>query len=255
MSEHFEKTKMAVEELCSFRKEIFDRTRAWHNSCADKIDTKEFGEMTDAIKDLAETEKLLWEACYFKQVSEAMEKAEHEGSEEGMEGRYGYNHMHYPSSGRFASKGHGSYMGYAPMMEPEMWARRAMERFGYPMVDRFPYDGKEMDGERTHHSGMGDVRTGYGVNGTPWHVQGEQADKYGYRGDNEYGRAYNMYREHRRHYTETKDPSDREQMSRHAEEHLRKTLETLRDIWVDVDPNMRKKMKTDLQGLVGEMNV
>lgn len=252
MSEHFEDIKLASKELCAFRKEIFDRTRAWHNSCADKIDTKEFGEMTDVIKDLAETEKLLWEAYYFKQVSEAMEKAEHEGDEEGMEGRYGYNHMHYPSSGRFASRGHGTYMGYAPMMEPEMWAERAAERFGYP---RARHDGRSMTMQGMYHSGDGDVRTGYGVNGTPWHVQGEQADKYGYSGDMEYGRSYNKYREHRRHYTETKDPAEKEQMSHHAEEHLRKTIETLRDIWGDVDPSMRKKMKTDLQGLVGEMNV
>lgn len=249
MSDHIAETKSAVKEVCAFKKSIFDKTKAWYESGSNNVDTKEFGDTIDAVKDLAEIEKLCWEACYFRAVVEAMEKAEKEEGEDDGDDRYGYNHNRYPSSGRFASKGHGKFMGYVPMMEPEMWARRAMERFGYPMDREF------YGPEATHHSGMGDVKTGYGVNGTPYHAQGEQADKYGYRGDPEYGRSYNMYREHRRHYTETKDPSDRAQMSHHAEEHLRKTLETLRDIWADVDPEMRKKMKTDLQGLVGEMNV
>lgn len=241
MSEYISDTIQAAKEVCEFRKHIFDKVKAWHNSCADNIDASEFGDMIDVVKDLADTEKLCWEAAYFRSVVEAMANNDDENEDADM--RYGYNHNHYRSSGRFASKGHGTYMGYSPMMEPEMWMRLAKERFGY-----------STDPERTHHSGMGDVRTGVGMNGMPYHIQGETPDKYGYRSDPEYGRAYNMYREHRRHYTETKDQADRDQMSRHAEEHLHKSIETIRDIWADVDPAMRKKMKTELQGLVGEMN-
>ena len=260
MTEHLEKTKLAVDEICEFKKQIFEKTKAWHNSCADNIDAKEFGEMIDVIKDLAETEKLCWEAAYYKAVTMAMAEGEEDLPEELR--RAGYNHNHYRSSGRFASAGHGTRMGY-PMLEPEMWRYVAPERFGYPM--RTTHEGG--------HSGWGNVETGYGENGMPGYTPGSKgtsrggsmmpgssgtvygsSGSYGYPHDPEYGRAYNQYRESRRHYTETKDYDHKKEMDHHAEEHLKHSIHTLREIWKDVDPEMRKKMKTDLQGLVGELN-
>lgn len=112
------------------------------------VNTKEFGEVVDMIKDLAEAE-------YKARISKAMEKAEDEeeaeekymmkrfkeeyGDEEG-ERRY-YDDYRYKRSGRFAPKGRGSYMprrGYDEPpyyhMSPEMY--REHEPEWYRDMDR-----------------------------------------------------------------------------------------------------------------------
>lgn len=222
MHDKIEKMKQETCEIEEFKKKLFDKTKAWFESTdVSQIDTKELGECVDMVKDLAETNKECWEALYYCAVVKAMQE-KHEEEEE-ME-RYGYNPNHYPSSGRFASAGHGTRYGY-PMMEPEMWARRASERFGY---------------HDEPHTGMGDIRSGHGMNGMP--------------SESEYGHSYDQYRESRRHYTETKDPAHKKEMDKHAEEHFEKTIKTFREIWADVDPSLRTKMKTELTTLIHELN-
>lgn len=238
MSQHIEELESELRELRDFKKSIFEKTKAWYNSCGDKIDIDEFGDTIDVIKDLAETEEKCAKARYYLSIVKAMEDAEKE--EEEFESRFGYNHNRYPSSGRFASAGHGVRMGY-PHLPAEMWDRRMMERYGYPVY----YDGEE-------HSGLGNVRTGYGENGMPMRSEHhETMDPE----TEEYGRHYSRYRQARRHYTETKDAHDKTEMDKHAMEHFGKALRTFREIWGDVQPDMRKKMKMDLEKLVGEMNV
>lgn len=73
----------------------------------DELDTADVGEVTDMIKDLSESVKECWEACYYKSIVEAMEKAD-EG-----EGRMGYDDWRY-ASGRFATTGRGTRSGYMP---------------------------------------------------------------------------------------------------------------------------------------------
>lgn len=73
----------------------------------DELDTAEVGEVTDMIKDLSEAVEECWEACYYKEIVEAMEKAE-DG-----EGRMGYDDWRY-ASGRFAPTGRGTRSGYMP---------------------------------------------------------------------------------------------------------------------------------------------
>lgn len=89
------------------------------------VNTKEFGEVTDMIKDLSEAE-------YKARISKAMEKAEEDdeaeekymmkrfkeeyGDEEG-ERRY-YDDYRYKRTGRFAPKGRGSYVPRRSYEEP-----------------------------------------------------------------------------------------------------------------------------------------
>lgn len=150
-------------------------------------------------------------------MEEAHEEDERE--EEEMR-RMGYNPNHYRSSGRFASTGHGTRYGY-PMWEEDMW----------PRVDRV----------RGYHDGDGSIETGYGRNAMP------ESD--------EYGRAYGRYKEARRHYTETKDEHEKSEMKKHAEDHFNKSVKTLHEIWKDVDPSLRSKMKTDLTALINEIQI
>ena len=74
----------------------------------ENIDTKELGEAIDMIKDLYEAKKEMYEACYYKQIMEAMEEHDFEDEEEIMdEGRRGYRGQPRSQSGRFMSRGDG----------------------------------------------------------------------------------------------------------------------------------------------------
>lgn len=79
--------------------------------------------------------------------------------------------------------------------------------------------------------------------------------KSGYDGDmdDRYGRPYNEYKEAKRHYTETKSATDKEEMDRHANEHVMDTIATVREIYKTADPELRTRIKGDLTKLVGEM--
>ena len=91
----------------------------------DRADMKEIGEITDAVKDLAEAEKACWEAEYYRSVSEAMGSQGYMpegmgytdgrgGTTTGMTGgstRSGYR----DSRGRYARRGYS--MGYHDEIE------------------------------------------------------------------------------------------------------------------------------------------
>lgn len=142
--------------------------------------------------------------------------------EEGDEPRYGYN-SYRNQNGRFASKGRGtntSMMGYKPYMDQE------------PYIDAYIHDPNFKE----------NMRFGY----TDWKPM---------MGDERYGRAYNDYKEAKRHYTETKSQTDKDNMQLHASEHLNDTLTTLRDIWSGADPELKKRMRSDLMNLTAEMTV
>ena len=72
--------------------------------------------------------------------------------------------------------------------------------------------------------------------------------------DPHYSRAVNQYKSARRHYSETHSQMDKEEMNRHANEHIADTIQTIKEMWEDADPTLRKKMKADLTSLVGTMN-
>ena len=48
---------------------------------------------------------------------------------------------------------------------------------------------------------------------------------------------------------------DKEEMNRHAREHIANTLESIRTIWSSSDPELKKRMKADLTVIVGELTV
>lgn len=68
-----------------------------------------------------------------------------------------------------------------------------------------------------------------------------------------YGQAYNDYQSAKRHYTTTNSQTDRDEMIRHANEHIADTMETVREIYKSSDPDLKKRIKTDLTKLIGEM--
>lgn len=215
------KTKEAVERICELEKKLLCTAEAVCAGGLENVDTCEFGQLIDMIKDLADAKKNCWKGAYYKCLAE--EKHEEKEKMESGEmpwymrlfagGPAGYDNWRY-SSGRFAPTGRGHYAGYTP--DPMGRATTTTD---------FNWGNDRM--------GMGDGmmhRSGYMV-------------------------PYDKYQDARRHYTETRSPEDKSKMDGFAMEHMTDTIETVKDIWQDADPSLRKKMKADLSALIGEMTV
>ena len=69
-----------------------------------------------------------------------------------------------------------------------------------------------------------------------------------------HGKSYANYKRARRHYTETHSDHDKDVMNANANSHMANVLSTIREMWVDADPTLRTRMKTDLTNLMAEMN-
>lgn len=205
-----------------------------------QMDTKEAGEIIDMIKDLSEAERNCYEVGYYESVIKAMEEGEQ--SPRYGEDRMGYNNRRY-SDGRYAPKGRGHISGYNPLMRDWPYIQEDL-RMGYmPGYDVYGYS--QMN------------RGGGSSNGSTGNSQGGGSSNGGSRGysDDRYGKAYRDYQDSRRFYHESKSDTDRKQMETHANEHLSDTVATLRDIWKDAEPELRKRMKHDLTKLNEEMSV
>lgn len=73
------------------------------------------------------------------------------------------------------------------------------------------------------------------------------------RNDSMMDRPYDQYMESRRHYHETKSPEDKKEMEHHAKEHVEEVEDSLRDIWEESTPELRKEMKRNLTNLVNSL--
>lgn len=211
-----------VEEMsCS----LICKLKAEFDKGLDCVNTAEAGEVTDMIKDLAETKRNLCEAMYYESVIEAMDGVD--------EDRYGYNPNRY-ASGRYAPTGRGR-KGYRmrPYLDQE------------PYIDNYLKNPNEI---------RDNIRMGYDAGGrSGMHMQDSyrRMDNW----DDRYGKAYNEYKNSRRYYTETKSPTDKHEMETHATEHIMDTVATVKEIYKSSDPELRKKIKEDITKLVGEMSV
>lgn len=227
--------EMHMEEISSMKKQLVDCLKSEFSKGMECIDAKEAGEVTDMIKDLAEAERNCYEACYYKSIVEAMDDVQND--------RFGYNPNRY-STGRYAPTGRG-VRGYRPYEDLDMidaWAKDLDDmgtryRMGYNAGGRSGV--KMSDGTRSGGDSMID----------PDMYQ----EHYGR--DSRYGDAYNKYRSSRKHYTETKSAADKMEMDEHANEHINDTIATMKEIYKSADPDMRKRMKENIQKLVSEMIV
>jgi len=210
--------KMKEKLMEGFKSEV--EAKGFYN-----MDIHEAGQVVDMIKDLAEAEEKCVKACYYATIIKAMEEAEEHDDD-----RMGYNSRRY-ASGRYAPKGRGMRMGYVPYMEYD------------------PDFEEEM---------RGNVRLGYDQSGRG--NRSQSGSRMGYDDDHwnddpRYGRAFNDYKNAKRHYTETKSQQDKDRMDMSANEHMMSAIASFKEMWKDADPTMRKKMHTDLSALVNEMKV
>lgn len=222
-----------MEEIRELKNTLLDAVKLEVSKGVQCVDTKEAGEVIDMVKDLAEAEKCCMEACYYTKIVEAMDET--------SEGVYGYNNRRY-SNGRYAPKGRGRMMGYNPTM---MQMPYMMDYLDDPdgFEDRMGYSGQGGRSSGSYSGGRGGNRS-------------QSGSRYGYdAGDGRYGMPYRQYRDSRRYYTETHSPEAKQDMDAYASEHVGDTITSIREIWKDADPAMRRKLKDDFSKLVDEMKV
>lgn len=224
--------EMKLKDVREIKEKLTEWTKEYVDQGRDCVDTEELGEVVDMIKDLAKVEKSCWEAKYFESIVKAMEEAEDDNDD-----FMGYNSHRSARTGRYISgyspsgagnrSQSGTRMGYNPVMA------------NTPFIDEYLNDG-QMNEYRMMGYGSGRI-SGEGSR------RGEEVGRH--------GRAYNEYEQARRHYTQTQSMTDKQEMDKHAHEHIADAIATVRDIWTNADPDMRKRMKSDFEALVKDMAV
>lgn len=189
--------------------------------------------LVDIVKDLSEARKDCAKACYYEKVVEAMETGESEMEPYAALAKImGYNNRRY-ANGEYAPKGKGHISGFMPMwddmphLRPHAMYDGDHETMGYP---RMPRIGRSQTGD--------DFRT-----------------TYGYDEDRYWDETLADYDKSRKHYHESGSESDRMEMGEKGMKHAKKSLDTIREIWDDADPAMRKKLKAEMSAAVSEMVV
>lgn len=249
-----------VKEMTDLKERLIDWARM-HEDCEEGA-IPVYGQVIDMIKDLADAEKNCWEACYYKQIVEAMKEEEKEGrmGYRGGNGggRSGYDHYHY-ANGRFAPTGRGHRVGYTPeMYDPMMYdgmdSRQMVDLpFGYSGSG----GGRGGSGSSSGGSSSGGSSGGSSSGGSSGSM-GYGGGRYGFQMDEEMMRQmrpYEKYQESRRHYHESRNPEDKKEMNEHAKEHLEEVIMTSKEIFNDSTPEMKKKMKQDLMAMVNAWQV
>ena len=183
----------------------------------DNVNTKEFSEVADIIKDLSES-------LYYRTITVAMDDAEY-GEDYDYEGRKGYDHWRY-SSGRFAPKGRGTRRGYEA---PDHSMMRG-------------YDMDEMERMRDMDRGSG--RMYYTE---PSGYSGTMA----YTRDAREGRSGIM----RKSYMDTKDmhrgnsPEDKQRKMKSLEDYTKELAEDITQMIDGATPEEKTLLRTKLQTL------
>lgn len=188
--------KEKMQKISELKNRILDDAKI---ECCESGDIEKAGLMVDMVKDLASAEKDCAEACYYKQIVEAMEEAK----QEEMMGRMsmmGYNNNRY-ASGRYAPAGHGDMTrGYHP----------SMNEFG---LDRMPKDMME----QAYLNEYLDERMGYsdGNRSYSGETRGSNSRRDGYSGERDIDEHLEMLRmEYRNANTDQKKREVKEKIER-----------------------------------------
>lgn len=217
---HDNEGKMTLEKICALLDIMTDGLKSATNQGLNNLDTHEAGQVADIIKDLSEAKKNLtdaekneWESCYYASIVKAMKDADERGDEED---RYGYIPR---EASRMGKRGMQRDRIKRWVRDPDTFEDEMYERAGYTPGRKMSRDDRSSDNSS----------------------------------DERYGKPYREYIDSRRHYSESKSQADKDMMEMYANEHLMDVMGSIREIYKSADPDMRKRMKSDLTKLVGEM--
>ena len=205
-----------IEKLSECAKSEFDKG-------IDNVDACEMGKVTDMMKDLAE-------AMYYRTLTKAMDEADEEEIME-MFDRYGdrrfYDEYRYKTSGRYAPKGRGTYVGRRGYEEPPYYRMTPdMYREHEP---RYYRDMDRSDG-RMYYTDTGDMnRSG--------------------NSESSYDRAKRMYTEtkntHRDNSTESKQAKMRD-----LEQYMKELAEDVTQLLTDMTSEEKALIRNRMQVLM-----
>lgn len=186
------------------------------------------GKLVDMVKDLCEAEKECMEKKYYEMmVCEMMT----DGDDMEEIGRMGYDKWHY-ASGKFAPKGKGHRVATST-------TRSGFNPMPLNPIDRNPHDG----GPYWHEDPMVmNYRMGY-----PMDDMGDAMHP------SRYGQGFDNYKERKKHYTETGSEQERMDMNSKIEEATYDSLDAMREMWADANPEVRTKLMGSVNRFLEEM--
>lgn len=201
---------------------------------AENVNTKEFGDVVDMIKDLSEAEKNKMEACYYKTLIEAMEDAEY-GKDYDEEGpiwddeRMGYSRMR-DSRGRYTSSRRGyrgqnggrSRRNYDEMMEDPRY------------MDEMYYGGR-------NNMGYSNGAYGGGRRGQSSNMGSSNSSRYGYSHDEYMEKKSSM---------KGNDPETMKKRAKMIDEHMDDMYEMFKEEVADMSPEEKQMWKSKLNKII-----
>lgn len=214
-----------IEKLSECAKSEFDKG-------IENVNTDEMGKVTDMLKDLAE-------AMYYRTLTNIMEES---GVEDalGMLDRRFYDDYRYKTTGRYAPKGKGSYVGRRGYEEPPYM--HMMNREDLQDWDSMSERERMRDLDRASRGRM-------------YYTETESMHKDGSMRDSREGKAGVM----RKGYMETKEihkgttPQDKEANMHSLESYLKELSEDLTGLLADMTPEERQMAKTKITTLAAKM--
>ena len=214
-----------IEKLSECAKSEFDKG-------IESVNTDEMGKVTDMLKDLAE-------AMYYRTLTNIMEESD---AEEilGMLDRRFYDDYRYKTTGRYAPKGKGSYVGRRGYEEPPYM--HMMNREDLQDWDSMSERERMRDLDRASRGRM------YYTETEPMHKDGSMRDS-------REGKAGMM----RKGYMETKEmhkgttPQDKEANMHSLESYLKELSEDLTELLPYMIPEERQMAKTRITTLAAKM--
>lgn len=214
-----------IEKLSECAKSEFDKG-------IENVNTDEMGKVTDMLKDLAE-------AMYYRTLTNIMEESDVEDVQEMLDRRF-YDDYRYKTTGRYAPKGKGSYVG-----------RRGYEEPPYMhMMNREDLQDWNSMSERER---MRDLDRA--SRGRMYYTETEPMRKDGGMRDSREGKAGMM----RKGYMETKEmhkgttPQDKEANMHSLESYLKELSEDLTELLPYMIPEERQMAKTRITTLAAKM--
>lgn len=198
----------------------------------ENVNTDEMGKVTDMLKDLAE-------AMYYRTLTNIMEESDVEDVQRMLDRRF-YDDYRYKTTGRYAPKGRGTYVGRRGYEEPPYM--HMMNREDLQDWDSMSERERMRDLDRASRGRM-------------YYTETEPMHKDGGMRDSREGKAGMM----RKGYMETKEmhkgstPQDKEANMRSLEEYLKELSEDLTGLLSDMTPEERQMAKTKITTLAAKM--
>lgn len=251
-----EETK-PIKKMCE---KLMDSVNHELDKGIENVDTKELGEAIDMIKDLYEAKKEMYEACYYKQIMEAMEEHDFEDEEEIMdEGRRGYRGQPRSQSGRFMSRGdgrrsnrgRGGRRGYESPMMYDDWDE--MQRMNDFEDGKMYYGGSGSSSSGSSSSMGGSMSGGSSNTGSRGYSEGGQMSSRMQRD----GESESRYDRAKRGYEESKSMNDtsadgKRKSMENLESYMKELSEDMTQFVGKMDANEKAMVKSKLQNLMSK---